>query len=109
MATWHHDLTQNQFDALLERGLDAVETYLRNQGLTVDGVSMLPEPPRLKIEANADPAPALAAAPWPQKRNYAQARVAIKAFMDKLNAGQNPTNAEVIAALRGVIVEINRD
>lgn len=105
MPTYSFQITPLRAEALQERGLDSLHAYLVAQGLTVDGVSLALNPPAVTVEANADPTPFIAGIPWPAKRNYAQARQAIKAFMDT----QTPTNAQVVAALRGVIVELARD
>ena len=106
MPTYAFPITENRAEALQDRGLDALHAYLEAQGLTVDGVSLMLDPPVVVVEADADPTPFVAGIPWPAKRNLTQARQAMKAFMD---AGANPTNAQVIAALRGVIVELARD
>jgi hypothetical protein len=105
MPTYPFPITQSRADDLLDRGLDAVHSYLEAQGLLVQGVSLRLDPPTVTVTADTDPQPFLAGIPWPTKRNYTQARAAMKAFM----AEPSPTQAQVIAALRGVIVELARD
>jgi hypothetical protein len=105
MPNYTFSITQSRADDLLDRGLDAVHSYLEAQGLLVQGVSLRLDPPTVTVNANADPQPFIASIPWPTKRNYTQARAAMKAFMDTAS----PTNVQVIAALRGAIVELARD
>lgn len=105
MATYTFPITQARADAILERGLDGVHAYLTGQGITVAGVSLALDPPTVTVESDTDPKPFVAGIPWPATRNYAQARAAMRALMET----QTPTNAQVIAALRGVIVELARD
>lgn len=105
MPSYSFPITQNRAEALTDRGLDSVQAYFVAQGLTVEGVSLSFDPPTVTVEADADPAPFVAGIPWPVKRNLTQARAAMKAFMD----APSPTQAQVVAALRGVIVELARD
>jgi hypothetical protein len=109
MPVYTFPITADRADALHDRGLDDVQAFLVGRGLTVDGVSLSLDPPTLKVRANADPSSHLASLSWPTKRDYAAARQAMKAFMQKVNAGQTPTNLEVIQAIRGIIVELARD
>jgi hypothetical protein len=110
MPTYSIPLTENRAIALQERGLDALQAHLEGRGfagvrlaLVLD--PLLVAPPVLTVEANADPTAALASAPWPQPRNLVAARQAMRAFME----ASPPTNAQAIAALRGVIVELAKD
>ena len=105
MTTYEFSITENRAEALQERGLDALHAYLESRGLVVEGVALSLDPPLVRVTADADPAPFVAGIPWPTRRNHAQARQAMKAFME----ASPPTQAQVVAALRGVIVELARD
>ena len=109
MPAYVFSITPERADALLDRGLDAVQTYLTNQGVLVTDIALALNPPTITITAASDPSAVIGSVPWPAKRNLTQARAAMKAFMVKVEAGQVPTNTEVIAAVRGIIVELARD
>lgn len=110
MPTYRIPISQERAEALVERTPEQVQDYLTGRGLIVDGISTSLDPPSIRIEADRDPTPHLALLQqWPQKRDHAAGRAAMKTFMQKVNAGQAPTNLEILQAIRGIIIELARD
>lgn len=108
VALYEIPVTQARAEALVDRTPDALQAYLVGRGLTIDGISVSLNPPVVRIESDLDPTPYLAQATWPTKRDLTAGRATMKAFVAKVNAGQAPTNQEVVQAIKAIIEELAR-